>query len=513
MAFADPSRLAEWHAHYLRNIANLQTVPGFLASQRFESLADTPSPFSALHEIASADVFESTIYKQRGGRASNGDWQKDMINWHRNLYSGLDATPEVVDDAYLLFIDAKRDVAEREIAVPPGVDVHWLTLVGLDRTIPHRGIAVLDDAQRVLAIAKVDSRVKLFRPMTGKIRQAKAITCAPSSAAESVGRNRNAQTPAVDGLGRAALAWTSRKRGCANLSEPPDPPDRALMPPAAPPTRSRAWRATSSRRSWASRSSSTAGPAPTASLARRRPRAPRPMAIPSSSSTTRRPRSTSRSIRSLPYHTLKDFAPLTRAGSFAMVLVVNPAVPAASVEEFLAWARAGKEINFGSGGVGSAQHVLMEMLISATGLRLTHVPYRGVIPAMNDVVAGHIPMMVVGLAGSLGAIRSGLLRPIAMTGAKRAAELPDVPTLAEKGIAGFPAEPWTAFFAPAGTPEPILARLSGGLVEALNDAGVREKLKPVMEVEASTPEALRGMVERDIERYGNLVRDVGMKVE
>ena len=215
----------------------------------------------------------------------------------------------------------------------------------------------------------------------------------------------------------------------------------------------------------------------------------------------------------LPYHTLKDFAPLTRAGSFAMVLVVNPAVPAASVEEFLAWARAGKEINFGSGGVGSAQHVLMEMLISATRLRLTHVPYRGVIPAMNDVVAGHIPMMVVGLAGSLGAIRSGLLRPIAMTGAKRAAELPDVPTLAEKGIAGFPAEPWTAFFAPAGTPEPILARLSRGLVQALNDAGVREKLKPVMEVETSTPEALRGMVERDIERYGNLVRHVGMKVE
>ena len=118
----------------------------------------------------------------------------------------------------------------------------------------------------------------------------------------------------------------------------------------------------------------------------------------------------------------------------------------------------------------------------AAGLRLTHVPYRGVIPAMNDVIAGHIPVMVVGLAGSLGAIRAGLLRAIAMTGPKRAAELPDVPTLAEKGIAGFPAEPWTAFFAPAATPAPILARLSGGLVEALNDAGVREKLKAVMEV-------------------------------
>jgi tripartite-type tricarboxylate transporter receptor subunit TctC len=215
----------------------------------------------------------------------------------------------------------------------------------------------------------------------------------------------------------------------------------------------------------------------------------------------------------LPYHTLKDFAPLTRAGSIAMVLVVHPAVPATSVEEYLAWARAGRDINFGSGGVGSAQHVLMEMLMYSTGLRLTHVPYRGVIPAMNDVVAGHIPTMIVGLAGSLGAIRSGLLRAIAMTGPKRAAELPDVPTLAEKGIAGFPAEPWTAFYAPAGTPAPILATLSAGLVETLSDPGVREKLKPVMEVETSTPEALRGMVERDIERYGKLVRDVGMKAE
>jgi tripartite-type tricarboxylate transporter receptor subunit TctC len=98
-----------------------------------------------------------------------------------------------------------------------------------------------------------------------------------------------------------------------------------------------------------------------------------------------------------------------------------------------------------------------------------------------------------------------------MTGPNRAAELPDVPTLAEKGIAGFPAEPWTAFFAPAATPAPILARLSRGLVEALNDAGVREKLKPVMAVETSTPDALRDMVARDIERRGQLVCDVGMR--
>ena len=171
MAFADRSRLAEWHAHYLRNIANLQTVPGFLASQRFEAVAQTLSPFSALHEIASPEVFESAIYKQRGGRGSNGAWQADMIHWHRNLYAGLDATPDVADGSYLLFIDERREVAEREIALPPDVRMHWLNLVGLDRTIPHRGIAVLADADAMLAVAKVDKRVKLFRPITPKIRQ------------------------------------------------------------------------------------------------------------------------------------------------------------------------------------------------------------------------------------------------------------------------------------------------------------------------------------------------------
>ena len=121
-------------------------------------------------------MFESAIYKQRGGRASNGDWQKDMTNWHRNLYSGLDATPEVADDAYLLFIDERREMAEREIALPPGIRVHWLTLAGLDRTIPHRGIAVLADAREMLAVAGRDPRVKVFRPITGKIRQGRAVT-------------------------------------------------------------------------------------------------------------------------------------------------------------------------------------------------------------------------------------------------------------------------------------------------------------------------------------------------
>src|SRR4029450_5686454 len=94
-----------------------------------------------------------------------------MINWHRNLYSGLEATPEVADHAYLLFIDETRAVAERDIALPAGVRLPWLPLAGPDRTIPHRGIAVLDDAGAMLATAKADKRVKVFRPITRKIRQ------------------------------------------------------------------------------------------------------------------------------------------------------------------------------------------------------------------------------------------------------------------------------------------------------------------------------------------------------
>ena len=174
-AFADPSRLQEWHAHYRRNIANLQTVPGFLASQRFVSLVDTVSNYCAVHDIASADMFESEIYKIRGGRQSNGDWQPLMTHWHRNLYDWTGETPEVAEGSHLLLVDEKREIAEREIALPRNTDIRWLTLVGLDRTRPHRGLAVIGDPKEAIALAKTDPRVKIFKPITEKIRQIKAV--------------------------------------------------------------------------------------------------------------------------------------------------------------------------------------------------------------------------------------------------------------------------------------------------------------------------------------------------
>jgi hypothetical protein len=174
-AFADPSRLQEWHAHYRRNIANLQTVPGFLASQRFESLVETVSNYCAVHDIAFAGMFESEVYKTRGGRQSNGDWQPLMTHWHRNLYDWVGETPEVAPNSCLLLVDEKREVAEREIALARSANITWLNLVGLDRTRPDRGIAVIDDPKEAIALAKSDKRVKIFKPITEKIRQIKAV--------------------------------------------------------------------------------------------------------------------------------------------------------------------------------------------------------------------------------------------------------------------------------------------------------------------------------------------------
>ncbi|HEY0295589.1 MAG TPA: hypothetical protein VGC69_09690, partial [Bordetella sp.] len=169
MAFEDPDLLDAWHAFYLENIANLQSCPGFLASQRFESVVDVIAPFTAIHEIESPEVFTSDIYRKRGGRQSNGDWQPLMTHWHRNLYAGLDATPRVAPTAFLVYFDAPRAEAERELPLPSRASVNWLELVGLDRTIPHRGISVLDDASDQIAFARQDPRVKVFRPITEKI--------------------------------------------------------------------------------------------------------------------------------------------------------------------------------------------------------------------------------------------------------------------------------------------------------------------------------------------------------
>jgi len=209
----------------------------------------------------------------------------------------------------------------------------------------------------------------------------------------------------------------------------------------------------------------------------------------------------------LPYDTLRDFVPLSFAGDVRMALVANPDFPAKNFKEFVALARARPNtINFASGGTGSAHHVLMEMIMQGTDTQLVHVPYKGAGPAMADILAGHVNVGVVGLAAALPHINSGKLRPLAVTNAARLSALPDVPTLSELGVSGFPFEPWTAFFAPIGIPEPTLSTLTRAVAEAIDAPEVRAKVGAALDMRSSSPDDLRNIVERDRKRYVELAK-------
>lgn len=215
----------------------------------------------------------------------------------------------------------------------------------------------------------------------------------------------------------------------------------------------------------------------------------------------------------LPYDPLKDFAPIALIGANSVLLVVHPSVPAHSVKELIAYARQRKgELNYGSGGNGSAQHVAMEMFAAMTGARMTHVPYKGVIPAMNDVIAGQIPVMFVGTPGALPHVRAGKLRALAIGSGKRSAVAADVPTVDEAGVPGYSYAAWVGYLAPAGTPSPIVSKINADIIEALNAADVRDKLNAVgFEIQTGTPEEFQRVIARDIERFGKLMRDAGAK--
>jgi hypothetical protein len=167
MDFPHPERLQEWHGWYLAHIRVLLTVPGFRASQRFEAMTGAHLRYLALHEVESAALFESEAYRSRGGPASTGEWRQLQTNWHRNLLAGLDETPEVPTGASLLVLRDARDAK-----LPVGIAVDRLRGAGLDHTIEECGLAVLHDPTPVLELAGRDPRVRLYRPISDKIRAA-----------------------------------------------------------------------------------------------------------------------------------------------------------------------------------------------------------------------------------------------------------------------------------------------------------------------------------------------------
>ena len=217
----------------------------------------------------------------------------------------------------------------------------------------------------------------------------------------------------------------------------------------------------------------------------------------------------------LPYDTLQDLAPLAYLGATPNVLVVTNTLPVRTVAELLDYARRNPgRIAYGSGGVGSAGHLSVELLQSLTGTRLTHIPYKGSGPALTDLVGGQIQAMLLTMPAAMPFVKSGKVRAIATSGAQRSPALPELPTIAEAGVAGYEYMPWYGIFAPASLPKPIAARLSEATAKALSETQVRERLaQQGIEYRAMSREQFADLVRADVAKWGKFIRDAGVRAE
>jgi tripartite-type tricarboxylate transporter receptor subunit TctC len=217
----------------------------------------------------------------------------------------------------------------------------------------------------------------------------------------------------------------------------------------------------------------------------------------------------------LPYESLRDYVPVSLTATISNCLVVHPSLPVKSVQELVAFAKKRPgELNYASGGVGSAQHIPMELLQAMTGIKLVHVAYKGLTPAFNDVLAGQVPMMVSGLVTSLPYHRNGRLRILGTAGTKRTNATPDIPTIAEQGLPGYEADSWTGVLAPRGTPPDVVAQIYTEVVRVSQLPDTRERLTAVgFEVVGSSSEAFAALIKNDIARLGKVIRDAGIRAE
>ncbi len=210
-----------------------------------------------------------------------------------------------------------------------------------------------------------------------------------------------------------------------------------------------------------------------------------------------------------------DFAPISLIGSQASILVVNPQVKANSMAELIALAKANPgKINFASSGYGAAAHLAGELFKAEAKIDIVHVPYKGAAPALQDVIAGHVQMMFATAASVVGHIRSGQVRPLAVTTLKRTPVVPDIPTVDELGIKGFDATTWHGLVAPAKTPKEIVAALNRATVQALRDPGVAKQLADLgVDITASSPEEFAAYIKSEIPKWTAIIKASGAKVE
>ncbi|MFZ9440345.1 MAG: Bug family tripartite tricarboxylate transporter substrate binding protein [Hylemonella sp.] len=219
--------------------------------------------------------------------------------------------------------------------------------------------------------------------------------------------------------------------------------------------------------------------------------------------------------KSVPYDPIKSFTPIGKLVDSAYVLVVNPKVPASNVRELVALAKSRPEtIHFASSGNGSTQHLMGGLFVALSGAPMKHVPYRGSNLATTDLIAGVVESSFAGVTNVLPHLPTGKLRALAVTTAKRAPQLPEVPTLQEAGIAGYDASNWLALLAPAGTPREIVQRLNSEIVKLMALPDVQKALFDAgVQVSLSSPEALTKLMQEESAKWGKVVKDAGIRLE
>jgi tripartite-type tricarboxylate transporter receptor subunit TctC len=217
--------------------------------------------------------------------------------------------------------------------------------------------------------------------------------------------------------------------------------------------------------------------------------------------------------KKLPYDPATDFVPLAMVAYAPFLLLVNPALPVHSVKELIAYAKANPgTLSYGSGGVGAPHHLYMELFKSMTGTQMTHVPYKGSLPALNDVVGGHIALMFCDIPPAAGMVAAGKVRVLAVSTAARVPSYPDVPTVAEAGVPGFAVAGWFMIVAAARTPAAIVDKLHNALIAVMNEPDVKARITQLSLVPLPTPSVadMQAYVKSEIARWGKVVQQAGI---
>jgi tripartite-type tricarboxylate transporter receptor subunit TctC len=219
--------------------------------------------------------------------------------------------------------------------------------------------------------------------------------------------------------------------------------------------------------------------------------------------------------KKVPYDALRDFAPISQVVSLPNILVAHPSLPVKSLKDLVAFSKARPaQINFASAGMGTSPHLSMELLLTMTGLKMIHVPYKGSGQGVVDVLAGHVSLMTPSILTGLPYVKDGRLRALGVTSAKRAAGAPDIPTIAEAGVPGYEATQWFGMLAPAGTPAEIVNRLHKEVVRVLAIPEMRERFaadgaEPV----GSTPEEFLAYIRSETAKWADVIKQAGIKPE